>query len=90
MSLNKFEGGYYVYILKSKKDGSYYIGYSANLNSRLEKHNSATTGYTSTKQPWELVYQESYDTKNEALQRELAIKRKKSRGYIEFLIEGVG
>ena len=49
---------FYVYILQSQKDSSYYIGYSSNPTLRLEKHNRAKTGYTARKQPWTLLYTE--------------------------------
>jgi predicted GIY-YIG superfamily endonuclease len=42
---------FYVYILQSLYDSSYYIGYSKNLDSRLEKHNTANTGYSPRTSP---------------------------------------
>ena len=36
--------------------------------------------------PWKLVYKEEYRTRTEALKREREVKKKKSRKYIEFLI----
>ena len=35
---------YYVYILQSQVDDSYYIGYTKDLNKRLFKHNQAKSG----------------------------------------------
>ena len=79
---------YNVYILQSLLDGSYYIGYSHDPQSRLLKHNSSNTGYTSKKKPWKLVYVQEYETKAEAISREKEIKRQKSKFYITNLIEG--
>jgi putative endonuclease len=76
-----------IYIIQSEKDQSYYVGYSSDVNSRLTKHNSANSGYTSTKKPWVLVYTEEFDSKTEALRREKQIKRQKSRAYILSLIK---
>jgi predicted GIY-YIG superfamily endonuclease len=39
---------------------------------------------------WKLVYTEIFQTKSEAAKRELAIKKKKSRKYIEWLISSAG
>jgi putative endonuclease len=78
---------FYVYIVKSQADSSYYIGYSANLDDRLRKHNEANTGYTSRKRPWALVYWEQYESKREAMKRERFLKNQKSREFIERLIE---
>ncbi len=77
---------FYVYIIQSLKDSSYYIGYSANPISRLEKHNKSRTGYTSRKKPWELVYTEGFEDKSDALKKERFIKAQKSKAFIERLI----
>ncbi len=77
---------YFVYIIYSKKRDSFYIGYTANINTRITKHNAGATISTKSGIPWELVYSEQYVTKTEAIKREKAIKKKKSRKYIEFLI----
>ena len=78
---------FFTYILQSQKDLSFYIGFTSNLDQRLEQHNNATSGYTSTKKPWKMVYYEIFDLQSDARKRELAIKNKKSRKYIEYLIE---
>ena len=78
---------FYTYILQSEKDNSFYIGYTANLQQRLFKHNNAKSGYTATKKPWKIVYFEEFDNKTDALKREIAIKKAKSQDYIKDLIE---
>lgn len=78
---------YDVYIIQSQLDSSYYIGYSNNVQLRLERHNLGLTKSTKAKRPWKIVYSEHYDSKTKALQREREIKRMKSRIYIERLIE---
>ena len=40
--------------------------------------------------PWLLAYYEEYGTRADASNRELQIKKKKSRKYIEFLVHGGG
>ena len=79
---------YYVYILQSEKDASFYIGYSEDPIRRLEKHNASKSGYTSNKKPWKLVYTESFETKREALQREKFLKRQRNTSYYQALIKG--
>ncbi len=81
---------YFTYILQSIYKKSYYIGYTHNLASRIDKHNSGFTKSTKSGIPWELVYFEQFETKSEAIKRELEIKSKKSRKYIELLIEAKG
>jgi putative endonuclease len=79
---------YYLYILYSKSHDHYYIGHAENVKVRLERHNSGATPSTKHGRPWELSYTEEYATKGEAGNREKEIKRKKSRRYIEWLLEG--
>ena len=83
---------FFVYILYSAAIDKYYAGHSENLEQRLAFHLSGKSPYTSGANDWELVYSEEYSIKKEAIKRELSIKRKKSRKYIEWLIsqkEGV-
>ncbi len=79
---------YYVYILQSLKDNSYYIGSTSNLGERIKRHNRGGSKYTKYKKPWKLVYKESYLTKSEAVKREKYIKKQKDRSFIYRLIMG--
>jgi putative endonuclease len=38
--------------------------------------------------PWSLVYHEEFATRSKAMKRELEIKRRRSKKYIEKLISG--
>jgi len=76
-----------VYILLSKKDGSYYTGEAPDAEKRLIFHNSGRQRYTRARIPWELVYKESLLNRHDANLREREIKNKKSRKYIEWLIK---
>jgi putative endonuclease len=78
---------FFVYILQSQFDQSYYIGFTANLENRLKYHNEGKSRYTSKKIPWRIVYTEEFNTKKEALIRERFLKKQKSRRYIEDLIK---
>jgi len=79
---------HYVYILYSVHCDKYYVGHSEDLDRRLKEHNSGRGGkYTARCKPWELLYSEIHESKSLAVNRELEIKRKKSRKYIEGLIE---
>ena len=43
----------FVYILESEVDGSFYIGQTQNIESRLKKHNA---GYSKYKKPWNVLF----------------------------------
>ena len=67
--------GNYTYIVKCS-DETLYTGWTNNLKKRLEAHNSGKGAkYTKNRRPVELVYFEEYDTKQEAMKRESAIKQ---------------
>ena len=76
----------WVYILYSRKIDKYYVGACKDLDRRLYEHNLGHSKFTSTGVPWELVYKEEFQDLILAKQRELKIKKMKSRPYIEGLI----
>ncbi len=75
-----------VYIIQSEIDGTYYKGYTRNIEYRLAQHNNGESRYTSRKMPWRLVYLEHFETKREAIIREKEIKRYNSV-YLRILID---
>ena len=65
----------YTYIVECS-DGTYYCGWTNNLEKRIIAHNSGTGAkYTRTRRPCRLVYYEAFETKEEAMSREWHIKR---------------
>ena len=66
---------YYVYIIQSQVDGSYYKGYSEHPVLRLFQHNNKESNYTSHKTPWSLIYIEEMESKTAALCREKNLKK---------------
>ena len=78
---------YYIYIIYSGKLDRFYIGYSESPQTRLIKHNQKHKGYTGRANDWELVYTESFDTKEAAKGREKQLKSWKDRSLIESLIK---
>ncbi|MDQ1280736.1 MAG: putative endonuclease [Thermoproteota archaeon] len=66
--------GYYVYILLCS-DGSYYTGYTGDLNNRLEQHlHGKGARYTRWKKAEKLVYKEQFEVRVDAMRREREIK----------------
>lgn len=65
----------YTYILKCK-DGTYYTGWTNNLEKRLRDHNDGKGAkYTKSRLPVSLIYYEMFETKEEAMKREYTIKQ---------------
>jgi len=66
---------FYIYIIQSLKDNSFYKGFTENPNSRIIAHNNGESKYTSSKTPWYFVYLEEMPSKREALIRERGLKK---------------
>lgn len=81
-----FQSMYFIYVLKSLIDNSYYVGCTDNVDRRLLEHNKGLSKYTKNKKPWNLVYREEYNSLSEARRREKQIKGWKKREAIEKLI----
>jgi putative endonuclease len=65
---------YCVYLLRSKTRGIFYIGYTKDIEKRLEEHNAGLVGYTKKFTPWDLIYYESYISLEDAKIRERSLK----------------
>ena len=58
------------------RDGSLYTGWTNDLEARLRSHSAGTGGkYTRSRLPVELVWYETFDTREEAMSREWHVKR---------------
>lgn len=66
----------YVYILRSiRKPDQLYVGNTVDVRARLASHNHGKSPHTSRFRPWQLVYYEKYEAREEALKREKQFKR---------------
>ncbi|HFC76656.1 MAG TPA: GIY-YIG nuclease family protein [Candidatus Moranbacteria bacterium] len=65
---------FYVYILISKKDNKFYIGYTNDLKRRLTEHSQGKTKSIKYRCPFQLLCYEAYNHKAEAMKRELFLK----------------
>jgi putative endonuclease len=78
---------HYTYILRCK-DNTLYTGYTNRLQYRIQMHQAGKGAkYTRGRGPVSLVYAESFETKSEAMKREIEIK-KLDKKQKEQLIEG--
>ena len=65
---------YYVYFLKSEKDGKYYTGYTQNLKLRFEQHQKGEVSSTKHRRPLSLIYFEGCLNQQDATHREKYLK----------------
>ena len=85
---------FYVYIIRSRKDKSVYIGYSDDLTRRFREHNNLENKSTRGKATFDLVYYEAYRAKPDAKYREKNLKRfakayGQLRGRIKYSLEAL-
>ncbi len=81
------EVSYWVYILKSKSCGRFYVGHCADYSKRLQEHNSFRVRSTKAFAPWDIVHLEKFESKSEAFSREMKIKSYKSGEAFKKLID---
>ena len=79
----------YTYIVECS-DGTLYTGWTNNLEKRLEAHNAGKGAkYTKTRRPVKLVYQEQFETKEEAMSREYHIKQLSRKEKMKLMKEKI-
>lgn len=76
----------FVYILRSLKLGTYYIGSTKNISRRLKQHNSGNVTSTKYKRPFKLVFSQEFQTIQQACKVEKKIKSWKRRDFVEKII----
>ncbi len=73
------------YVLKCA-DGSYYAGYTNDLNKRIDVHNSGKGAkYTRARLPVSCIYKEEYETKQLAMKAEYAFKQLRKTDKITYI-----
>ncbi|BDB52294.1 GIY-YIG nuclease family protein [Flavobacterium ammonificans] len=78
-----------VYILHSKQLGKYYIGFTKNLDLRLDFHQNdiQTRKFTYKADDWDLIFTIECKSKEQGLSIEKHIKAMKSRVYVQNLMK---
>lgn len=74
---------YYTYVLKSKKDGKIYTGYTQDLRKRLNQHNKGLSTYTKGRGPFILIYYEGCLLEGKARSREKYLKTGMGKRYLK-------
>ncbi|PIQ83648.1 MAG: hypothetical protein COV75_06390 [Candidatus Omnitrophica bacterium CG11_big_fil_rev_8_21_14_0_20_63_9] len=65
----------YVYLLRSRQNGSYYVGWTTDVLRRLVEHNNGWATFSRRKRPWQLLGIETYTSIAAAKARERVLKR---------------
>ena len=81
---------YYVYVLRSKKDDNFYIGYTSDLDRRIDEHNQGVSKSTAHRRPLELVYYEACRSSKDAMHREKYLKSTYGHRYLKNRLKNDG
>src|SRR5689334_7001660 len=72
-----------VYVIRSDKDGRFYVGMSSDLERRIKEHNAGKTFSTKGYRPWKLFFVEKYLSRDEARSREKFLKGGSGKEFIK-------
>ena len=78
---------YYVYILQSSQNDSFYIGYTTDLKKRLKSHNGGENAATKPFVPYKLIFYEAFLNRVDAKSREEYLKSGYGRRSINTLLK---
>jgi putative endonuclease len=74
---------YYTYVLQSIKDFMFYVGFTKNINKRLNEHNNGKVESTKNRRPLKLVYWEGCLNHKDATMREKYLKTAWGKRYVK-------
>ena len=78
---------YYVYILRSLKNGRLYTGSTNDLERRLKEHNLGLSKYTKSTKPFRLIHYENFESRSKAIKREKYFKTGKGREELQSIVD---
>lgn len=79
---------HYFYVLECA-DGSYYAGYTNDLEKRLAAHNAGKGAkYTRAKGPVQMIHHEGFESKPDAMKAEYAFKQLTKAKKVRYIAEG--
>ena len=73
---------YFTYVLLSKKDNKFYIGYTNDIELRFEQHQKGLVESTKNRRPLSLVYYEACLNQQDATHREKYLKSYHGKMFI--------
>ena len=71
-----------VYIIESAATGKWYYGYTTDPKKRVEFHNKGHNASTRNRGPWKIIFLREFQSKKEALEFEIYLKKSKNKDFI--------
>ncbi|HLA68204.1 MAG TPA: GIY-YIG nuclease family protein [Bacteroidota bacterium] len=78
---------FWVYVLRSLKDGKHYTGYTNDFDRRFHEHNTGRTHSTRRRRPFILVHLEEYSDEESAKKREKHLKSGRGREELREILK---
>ncbi len=75
-----------VYVLFSEKDHQLYVGFTTDINKRIDNHNDGGTTSTRHRRPLKLIFIEYYLFKEDAIYREKYFKSSKGKRALKLML----
>ena len=79
---------FYCYVLKSERTGRRYVGSCENLEARLRRHNLGKVPATKHGTPWIMLHHEVFETRRQAITKELYYKTGRGRDELDGMTRG--
>ena len=74
---------YYTYVLQSKKDDKFYVGFTKDLKLRFDRHSEGKVESTRDRRPLHLIYYEACINQEDATNREKYLKSYHGRMFLK-------
>ncbi len=89
LSRAEFMKPFFVYVLKSKRDGNLFVGLTENVTERLLRHNAGRVTSMKARAPLDLIYQEQLKDRGAARKREKYLKSQAGRRTLNIILTSV-
>ena len=78
---------FFTYVMMSERDNKLYIGFTNDLEKRVEEHHKGVFASTANRRPLELIYYEACLSEEDALKREKYFKTGFGRRFLKNRLE---
>jgi len=78
---------YYVYVLKSYRDKLFYIGFTTNIEDRVDCHSKGAVPATKYRRPVKLIFYEAFMSQKDATRREKYFKTTKGKAALKIMLK---
>jgi putative endonuclease len=78
---------FFTYVLISERDNKFYVGFTDDLEKRIQEHQKGTVTSTANRRPLRLIYYEACLNEKDALKREKYFKTGFGRPFLKNRLE---